>query len=249
MAERTRLPAFWSRAAYEARSRELLSRGSRLKPAVWKVAHEGEPLLVKDTAMLRFPWRALGRWLLRRERRVLRRLTGMPRVPQLLGDIDGNAFATSWLRGEPLDRQRFQLRSAQIAADLRALLVDLHARGVFHLDLRQRQNILLDEEGRVAVVDFGAALAPGRLGRLLFGRLLAWVDRQAIYKYLARYAPEELSLKEARSALRALRWRRLWVFSPHRSRGVAEQLRGRIRAGEAPAASPGRPRRPPELRG
>lgn len=232
-----RLPV-WPRTDYRARPRSLLSRGSRCKPAVWRVEAADGPLVVFDCAELSGARRLLGRILLRRARRALARLDGVAGVPQLRGAVDRDAFAVSWVAGRPLDRDGFQRDPRGLAAQLRAILAALHARRVYHLDLRQRQNLLVDEAGRLSCVDFGAALAPGPLGAALAGRLLAWVDRQAALKYLARYAPEQLSLAEARGVLRGLRWRRLWVFSPYRERGEGDGARRRLGAGGEADAPP-----------
>jgi hypothetical protein len=79
------------------------------------------------------------------------------------------------------------------------------------------------------MVDFGAALVPGPLARRVFGPLLAWIDRQAALKYLARFAPECLSEEEAQAVLWQRRARSLWIFSSRPSRretlGARERLR------------------------
>ncbi|TAH35816.1 MAG: hypothetical protein EYC70_12385 [Planctomycetota bacterium] len=218
-----------SRGQWQALPRALLSRGSRLKPAVWKVETPSGAVIVKDAAGAPTWSRWLARWLLARERRVLERLHGVAGVPELLACLDRGAFACTLLQGRPLEREAFARQPRAVVERLLALIERLHDRGVFHLDLRQRQNVLVDETGAVAVVDFGAAWRLGAGTRWLLGGPLGWVDRQAALKYLARYAPEELSPEEARAVLRAERWRRLWPFTPHRSRGESEAARKRLR--------------------
>jgi len=217
-----------------AEQRVLLSRGSRWKPAVWRVAGPDcgpEGVCVeKSVADLAWLPRQIGRWLMRREVRALQRLRGLEGFPECLGEPTHERFRCRMLAGTPLDRERFAQEGRTTADRLLAAVAAMHARGVFHLDLRQRQNLLLDEEGGVAVVDFGAAFAPGWLGRRLWGPMLAWIDRQAVLKHLARYAPDELSPHEARSVLRAQRLRRLWPFTRHNPRGEAEAARARTGA-------------------
>ena len=224
-------PPAWSREDYRSRERHLLSRGSRLKPAVWRVEGPAGPVAVFDCAELPRASRRLARWLLRRERLALERLEGVAGVPQMVARIDRDAFAISWLEGQPLDRGTFQRDPHGLAGQLRSILAGIHARRVYHLDLRQRQNLLVDGAGRLSCVAFGASLALGSFGDALLGRLLAWIDRQAALKYLARYAPEELSLEEARAVLRGLKWRKLWFFSPYRERGEGEGARRRLSQG------------------
>ncbi|RMH02403.1 MAG: hypothetical protein D6702_08970 [Planctomycetota bacterium] len=226
-----REPAPWSRAALTSASRRLLSRGSRLKPAVWRVETEAGPVALLDCAGLPAPGRALARWLLRRERRALERLAGLPEFPQVLAVPDRDAVVLSWLDGRPLDRETFAADPHDLAGQLRRLVDQMHAHRVFHLDLRQRRNLLVDGAGRLRCLDFGASWAPGPIGAALFGPILRRVDRSAVRKYLARYAPEELSEEEARAVLRGLVWRRLWIFSPYRERGEGEGARRRLGRG------------------
>lgn len=205
-------PPSLSRSEYERLPRRLLSKPSRLKPAVWMVETPGGPVVVKDAGASRGIYRLIARWLIRRERRVLERLASIESVPRLLGQFDRDALVLSLVPGTTLDSNSFRARPRELVLQLNALISSLHAHGVFHLDLHQRKNLLVDEAGRLRVVDFGAAVALGPAARLLLGRPLAHSDRQAPYKYLARFAPEELTLAEARAVLWHRRLRKLWPF-------------------------------------
>lgn len=207
---------------------KLLSRGSSLKPAVWRQQVDGAVCIVKNLDDVPNWSRWLARWLMNRERRVLHKLAGVDGVPQLHSEwADG--FAMAVLPGEPLTAESFEPDPRALADCLRRRIEAVHQRGVYHLDLKQRQNVLIDGSDQAYLVDFGAALAPGRLGRWIWGRLLAWIDNQAVWKYLARHAPQQMTVDEARSLLRALRWRRLWFVSPHKDRGERAAVRERIR--------------------
>jgi len=220
----------WSRKDFEESPRDLLSRDSMLKPRVYRVLGPSGPCIVKDVAGLGFFGRFLARWLLAREARALGKLDGVEGVPQVLHRLDRDALAMSLLPGRPLCKESF-LRQPRRITDRLLLLADaIHERGVFHMDLRQRQNILLDDQGGVGLVDFGAAFSPGPLGRWVFSRPLSWVDRQGVTKFLARWVPSELTPEEARGVLRAQRLRRLWIFTPHipdgEEEGAREKLKG-----------------------
>ncbi len=213
------VPAGLTRADLERLPRQLLSRHSAIKPSVWRVDASGGPVIVKDVRGQSLPLRWLARWLLSRERRVLEHLAGMQRVPQVLGKVDRDAIALSLLPGHPLDAQTFQSSPRELVGQLRDLIEELHARGVFHLDLHQRKNLLVDDSGKLQLLDFGAAVVPGPLVRALAGRLLRWIDRQSILKFLARFAPEMLTREEALAVLRYGAVRRLWPFTTHRRKG------------------------------
>ncbi|TDJ67333.1 MAG: hypothetical protein E2O39_14950 [Planctomycetota bacterium] len=225
------VPPQWTRATFETLPHRRLSRGSRLKPAVWHVDGPAGPVLVKDTAQLPAAGRWIGRWLLNREAGLMRRLAELPEVPDVLARIDRDALVYSLVPGEPLDRERFRVDPADLTSRLREIVRRMHARGVYHLDLHQRQNILVGAGGELHLVDFGAAVALGPFGRALLGPLLAWVDGQAVLKYLARFAPECLTRDEARQVLRFRRWRKLWILAPRHSRRERDAALHRLRDG------------------
>jgi hypothetical protein len=201
-----------SRSEYERLPRRLLSKPSRLKPSVWRVETPAGPVVVKDARACRGIHRLVARWLLGRERRVLERIAAIEGVPRLLGQLDRDGLVLSLVPGRTLDGELFRAQPRHLIAQMNALIDGLHALGVFHLDMHQRKNLLVDDGGRLGVVDFGAAVALGPAARLLLGRTLAHSDRQAPFKYLARFAPEELTLAEARTVLWHRRLRKLWPF-------------------------------------
>ena len=222
----------WSREQLQATQLLKLSRESLLKPTVWlSVDADGDKRIVKDCHGLPFYSRWLAKILMWREYRILLKLDGLAQLPQVRETIDGNAFSMNFMAGEPLSPENYAFAPRRIADDLLQLVEKLHQREVFHLDLRQRQNILLGDGLKVQIVDFGASWAPSLLPRLLFGRLLANVDRSAALKYLARFAPEEMTCDEAKQLLRGLWLRRLWVFSPYHSHGIADTLKSIVAKG------------------
>jgi hypothetical protein len=200
------------RAAYEGLPRSALGKRSGFKPAVWRVETFAGPVVVKDARHVKLPGRWIARWLVGRERAVLSRIATIVGVPQLVARIDQDAFVLTFLPGSPLDAPTFRARPREICEQLAAITDGIHRCGVFHLDLHQRTNLLVDDDGRLHVVDFNAAIVVGPLTRHLAGRILGCLDRYAPYKYLARFAPEELTYSEARWVARRQAIRRLWPF-------------------------------------
>jgi predicted Ser/Thr protein kinase len=219
-------PGSLSRHDLERLPRTALRTPSAWKPSVWRVETAQGPVVVKDVRTSPRPTRWVARWLLARERRVLERLAPLEGVPHLEAVVDADAIALTFLPGRTLDGETFASRPRELVAQLDELTGRLHALGVFHLDLHQRKNLLIDDAGRLHLVDFGAALAPGPVGRALLGPLLRAVDRQAAMKFLARFAPEALTDEEARAVLRQRAVRRLWPFKrPSRREGRAARRR------------------------
>lgn len=219
----------WPRSALRDAEQEILSRGSRWKPAVLRATDaDGRVRIVKDCAALPLYSRWLARFLMGRELRLMRRLEGLDGFPVVRERVDRNAFTMDPLDGKPLSPETFQLAPRRIADGLLARIEGMHARGVFHLDLRQRQNILLGQGMEVLILDFGAGWAPNPLARRLFAGLLTQVDRSAALKYLARFSPEHLTREEAEEVLAGIRRRKWWILSPYKSRGVEEAVRQRL---------------------
>lgn len=175
------------RSDLEASPRRLLNRGRAWNPDVWLVDRDDDTFVWKDFsargAAVRWFW---GPWSTRREVRAYRALAGHRAVPKLLAAVDPLSFAVAYRPGRPLSRRvRRHLRPEffdALAADVAAM----HERGVVHLDLRHRSNILVDAEGRPILIDFGSALClrPGGLAC----RVLAVFDRRAVRKWRDRQA-------------------------------------------------------------
>ncbi len=177
------------RATLSGATRQTLSRGRWGNPDVLLVELGGAPVIVKDfaprSALVRV---LLGRWLTRRELRAYRVLADHPAVPRLLGSIDGLAFAVEYRPGTRLSRALAPSIGPDFVAELGSAVRGLHARGVVHLDLRHRSNVLLGRDGRPVLIDFASALCfePGGLVARLLLPWLARVDLRACRKWEVR---------------------------------------------------------------
>lgn len=181
-----------TRAGLAEATRQLLNRGNRRNPDVLLVEHAGERLVVKDFAPRGALVRAtLGRFVAAREARAYRALEGHPSVPRFRGWIDPLAFAVEYRPGARLSRARAASLPADFLAKLEAALDAMHARGVVHLDLRHRSNLLVAADGSPVLIDFGSAVCfgPRGLGARVLLPLLARVDRGALAKWRAKLGP------------------------------------------------------------
>jgi predicted Ser/Thr protein kinase len=181
-----------TRAGLAAASRELLNRGNRRNPDVLLAEHAGERVVVKDFAP-RGPWvRAwLGPWIAAREARAYQALDGHPAVPRFRGWIDRLAFAVEYRPGRRLSRHLAETLPADFLPRLEEAVAAMHARGVAHLDLRHRSNVLVAEDGSPVLIDFGSAVCfpPGGAGARWLLPLLARVDRGALAKWRRKLGP------------------------------------------------------------
>lgn len=171
------------------RTQFVLNHGGWGNPDVLLVETESGTVVVKDfwprTPSVR---RWLGPWLLRREARAYRRLDGLESVPRLLGWLDPAALVFEYRPGVLLSRSLAGQLPSTFLADLQQAVAEMHRRGVVHLDLRHRSNILAGHDGKPVLLDFASALRFdvttwwGRAAVTLLGR----VDRRALRKWRAR---------------------------------------------------------------
>lgn len=177
------------RANLAQQTRSVLNRGGWGNPDVLLVESDMGTVVVKDfgprTHYVRH-W--LGPWLLRREARAYRRLEGVEAVPRLLGQLDAAALVLEYRPGVLLSRSLSGKLPPDFLAELQKAIAEIHRRGVVHLDLRHRSNILAGDDGRPVVIDFASALRFDNAtwwGRMLVG-LLGSVDRRALRKWRVR---------------------------------------------------------------
>ena len=191
-----------------------LTRGHFGKPDLNQVEVGDLSLMVKDVRGKKFFLRwTLGLWLIHKEWMIYSRLVGIKGVPRPIERIDRFAFAMEFvpgrsiLRGEPLPSSFFPA--------LEKVLREVHGRGVVHMDLRHKGNILISEKGEPFLIDFNSSFAfkeKGILRRYLFP-LLRWVDYGGLLKLKKRISPSLLTPDETAFLERFDRIRRLWIFN------------------------------------
>ena len=152
----------------------------------------------------------VARILLARERTALRALEGLAGIAPLGPDDPPRAgvLLRGWIEGCALHE------TTTLPEDFFDRLTDLvracHERGVCHNDLHKEQNVLVDEDGYPALVDFQLASVHARRGGSFDGRCRE--DLRHVEKMRRRYA--EQGVKGPRSArprrsFVAWTWRRL----------------------------------------
>lgn len=203
------------RAELAARSVRVLRPKTWVAPDVRLLDIDGRPAVLKDFAPLPLATRlTVGLPLIRWEVPILRRLIGLEGVPQLLYTVDRFAFIMSYIEARPL----YKVPQAELPKDIFDRVLDLvdglHARGVVHLDLRQRKNTLLTSDNRPAIIDFAAAMHFNGDGKVF--RFMKNVDRTAILKLKNRVVPGSLTEEEKVQLQSFDRMRRFWPLKRRR---------------------------------
>jgi hypothetical protein len=181
-----------TRANLQERVVHVLNYGRARNPDVFLV-ETGEGVVVVKDFSPRAPWvrSLLGPWINRREICAYRALEGHPAVPRLFGELDAQAFVMEYRPGHYVHRGQAQQVSPTFLDELTQGVEEMHARGVIHLDLRHRTNILLGRDGHPVLLDFASALVarPGSLWDRLLRFLFGGVDYWALEKWRERLTP------------------------------------------------------------
>lgn len=156
--------------------------------------------------LLGLPTAWLGRMLCRRELEIYQHLDALEGVPRCHGSCGPTGFVHAFVEGHPLQRHEFV--DDDFFPRLEQLIGTLHGMGMAYVDLEKRENILVDAQGRPALIDFQISWwwpadpalrrrglrrwLPNVLGRFILARLQK-ADRYHLLKHQRRHRPDLLS--------------------------------------------------------
>jgi len=187
------------------------------KADIKRVAIDDRLAILKDYTDKSWLVRCFGRWQLRRELRALRRLHGIQGIPEVLGEVPPCGLMLEPIKGERISRmhRRPPEDIMRMFQRLDAIVEMMHDRGIVHLDLRKRDNILIAADGSPAIIDFNASLRfrPGGMAARLFLPILRPIDTSAVLKWKSFLIPDALTTEERRRHRRMSLLRRLWIFN------------------------------------
>jgi len=196
-----------------ARAEHHLLRDGRFANArVERVRIDGVDWIFKDFSSRAWYVRhSVGRLLLDREVRALRRLEGIRGIPSQAFRVDALAMAARFVPGRSLAHVDAAQIDTPFLTALEALLQQVHARALVHLDTRGGGNLLRMPDGAPGIIDFQAALSTGWMPAGL-RRWFEAMDMSGVYKKWRQFQPETMGAERLASFERLNRWRRLWPF-------------------------------------
>jgi hypothetical protein len=168
------------------------SEGTEARVLIYQLPRGG--VVLKEWAPARGAFlKRYSAWVMAREVRHYRLLQGVPGVPRLLGKLDSSRFLLEHVDAKPIHRKLGKEILHAALDNLESVIAGIHERGFAHLDLRHKGNVLVGQGGDVWIIDLGQGLdcSRGLLRRLIFP-LLRRIDRSAVTKFRARYAPDTL---------------------------------------------------------
>lgn len=202
----------FSRHDFEQSEHKLLRDGQWANARVELVHIHACDWTVKDFSN-RSWWvrNTIGRFLLRRELRILMQLSGIDGISSDSFRMDAFALATRFLPGQILAQVQRTEVNADFFLRLEVLVQAMHARNVVHLDIRGPKNILVQPNGNPAIIDFQSSLSTRRMPNFL-RRILEDIDLGGVYKRWNLWQPQ--TLDDTRRAVweRSNRFRRFWLL-------------------------------------
>lgn len=189
-------------------------------PRITVVDWQGRPALLKDYGKKNIITRSLFAPVsVRREFRILKRLEGIRGIPRPIKIVNNNALLMEYIEGKHVGKFGPSGLPVKVYERLVAVVEAMHARGVVHLDLRQRKNVLIAEDLQPWIVDFTNALEIGPRSPLRpFLGMLTDVDRSGLLKFKHRYFSAAVTPEEREFLRRHHFLRRWWLFKPHKHR-------------------------------
>lgn len=189
-------------------TRVLRDKGGFLSPVVSVVIHEGRPAVLKDYRAKNAVTRnVLAPVLVRREYGILKHLEGIPGIPRVYKVVEKRALLVEYVEGKTIGKFKAGELPDVVYERLCETVRAMHRRGVAHLDLRQKKNIVIAGE-RPYLVDFANA-CKGRLAKSFRA-----VDESGLLKFKQRNFPHLMTGTD-REFLRTHKFlRRFWIFSP-----------------------------------
>ena len=206
------------RAALEPNERledvRLLKRGSPGNADIYAASAGGGPVIVKDfTAKSFLVRRLVGPLSVRREARAYRALVGVGGIAELHETGHPLRLAVTRIDGTALSSAAPGSLPPAVFVRLGATVSELHRRGLVHLDLAHRGNIILAPDGTPWLIDLASCLDLswlGPIGRML-ARTLGFFDRASVAKWKQQLCTAPLDTREARDLNRLLAMARLWL--------------------------------------
>jgi len=195
---------------------EVYPSSSFGKPDLRLIRKDGGLAIVKDYRRTPFLFRCtIGAWLIGREYKFHRKLAGIEGIPRMHLKLDRYANVFEYVDARPIERDDHHILGDRFFEDLRKMIECIHTRGVVHLDLSHKGNILVSKGGDPVIIDFnsGFYVGNGYIGRKLLFPLLKRIDYYGILRLKKRVSSQRLTREEESSLRRFGLLRRLWFFN------------------------------------
>ena len=191
--------------------------GHNAKAELKVIELSGKRFVVKDFSGKGILSRSgIAKLLIKREYKIYSLLKGIKGIPEVYHKIDDEAFIMEYIDAKPLKDFYRDLVPPIFVTRLEKLVKDMHQRGVIHLDLHQRRNILVTADWKPYLLDFATSIYFGTsaFAQEVLVPIFSIFDSGGIFKIKKWHAPSTFTSVERRNLRIMEKFRRLWIFTP-----------------------------------
>jgi RIO-like serine/threonine protein kinase len=193
----------------------VLRDESPISPVIRLVRVNGKTCIWKDFSDRGFFVKAfVGLLIITREWMFISRLGTASCVPRAVQKVGWLGFIQEYVEAKPIHKLSPQEISPVLFERILEAIGELHRRGVVHLDLRERKNILIAPDGKPYLIDFATAFyfPPGMPFAQELLDAIRLVDVSAVLKFKNRMCPGTLTEREKSFMRTFAALRRRWPF-------------------------------------
>ena len=186
------------------------------QPNVKIVLYDGKRYVLKRPRVGFFA-RFVSSILLKRSFSILRRLQGIDGIPKCVSSPEG--LLMEYIEGEFIHRLPAERLTDELFDRIQRLILRMHKRNVVHLDLRQRKNLLITDDGLPFLIDFETSIRfPDQSLVKIILPFFVYADLSALVRIKHRYFPQLMTDDDKKFQRRFNIIRYLWFFRPFKIR-------------------------------
>ena len=165
--------------------------------------------LIKSANIDKWWSKSINKWSIKREYNVYKKLKGLNGIPKCYGLTDQGKLVLEYINGGSYRDKQYELDGNDNFFDaLLELITSMHNLGVAHGDLKRKDNLIVDQNLKPYLIDFGTAVInydqSGTFKKIVFNFLRktdlnAWIKHKYKRSYenisnedLAYYSPTSL---------------------------------------------------------
>jgi hypothetical protein len=180
----------------------VIRQGKPWQPDILLARGDEGLAVVKDYSRRPFLYRVgIGLLSVWNENRMYRLLSGISGVPKGYGKIDRHALVVEYIEGRTASKFKAGEVPVEFFSRLRAIIDEIHSRGVVLCDMRNRRNVLVTASFEPYVIDLVTAFHRGSRFNIIRGfihRIFYQDDLVGIAKLKSRLQPQLLTPEETR---------------------------------------------------
>ena len=198
----------------------LIHKGRWSKADLFLISIEGHNFVLKDFSKKSLFIRLLGCLQIWNESRAYCAIQGIPGIPKFYKKLNPWSFVMEHVEGVRLVDYKGDVPIRKLLERLNEIISAVNRAGVFHNDIRGRENVVIGKDGRLKLIDFAGAVCfkPGGSLYKILSPIFRWVDYSAYLKWKSKLVPEDMEEREKRSLRRFNVLRKFWIFNIKRQK-------------------------------